>query len=137
GYFDDPKRGVLRADLLTTTASQVAEALVNADASMGQVRRYFTMARSLQDRLDSAHAFDEIANELRRMKANVAAVVGRVNDERQRERLAQTLKVFIDRNVDAAVLDRAAFLKGFLPHFECVLAFFIWFNSQRGGRRRG
>jgi CRISPR type III-A-associated protein Csm2 len=137
GYFADPGRGVLFPELLTTVAEQWARELAGADVSMGQVRRYFTMARSLEDRLDNNESYDLVANELRRMKANVAALVGRTQDPFQRERLTRTLKAFLDLNVEAAVRDRQSFLKGFLPHFECVLAYFYWFNSQKGGRRRG
>jgi CRISPR type III-A-associated protein Csm2 len=136
GYFGN-KPGILRAELLTSQAQQIAQALAQADVSMGQLRRYFTMSRALRDRLENQDSYAEIANELRRMRANVAAVVGRVQDGRQRDRLSNTLKVFIDRNVDTAVSNEQSFLKGFLPHFECVLAYFYWFNSQKGGRRRG
>jgi CRISPR type III-A-associated protein Csm2 len=136
GYFD-PAKGVIFAELLNGLANQVAQALSDAEVSMAQVRRYFTMARSLEDRLASGRDYAEVANELRMMKANVAAVVGRILEFRQRERLTGTLKAFLDRNIDMAVRDQKSFLKGFLPHFECVLAYFIWHNSQKGGRRRG
>lgn len=136
GYFADDERGVLFPELLTTRAVEFAQDFANANVSMGQVRRYFTMARSLENRLESNESYDVVANELRRMKANVAAVVGRLTDERQRKRLAETLKSFIDQNVDAAVRDEPSFLKGFVPHFECVLAYFYWYNSQKGGGRR-
>lgn len=137
GYFTDPGNSVVSAELLSTEATRIAKMLSDAEVSMGQVRRYFTMARFLKDRLQSGEVFGVVANELRRMKANVAAVVGRVQEGAQRERLTRTLKEFLDRNFDVAVRDAQSFVKGFLPHFECVLAYFVWHNSQRGGRRRG
>lgn len=137
GYFADAKRGVMFPELLTTSAECIAAAMAAADMSMAQIRRYFTMSRSLEDRLKSGEAYDVVANKLRQMKANVAAVVGRVQENRQREQLTRTLKEFIDRNVDAAVQSEQAFRKGFLPHFECVLAYFYWHNSHKGGGRRG
>lgn len=135
GYFSDSAKGIVSAELLNGVANQVAQMLSEAGVSMAQVRRYFTMARSLEDRLASGEDYAQVANELRKMKANVAAVVGRIQDYHQRDRLTGTLKAFLDRNIDSAVRDEQSFLKGFLPHFECVLAYFIWHNSQKGGRR--
>jgi CRISPR type III-A-associated protein Csm2 len=136
GYFVDPERGVVLPELLTTEAYNIAESFANANVSMSQVRRYFTMARFLEDRLKSNQGtYDEVANELRRMRANVSAVVGRIQEFRERQRLTETLKAFIEANVDAAVADEISFKKGFLPHFECVLGYFYWHNSQKGGRR--
>ncbi|MBM4047462.1 MAG: type III-A CRISPR-associated protein Csm2 [Planctomycetes bacterium] len=132
GYFQDAERRVVFPELLEARAMGIAEALSRANVSMGQVRRYFTMARFLENRLESGESYDLIANELRRMKANVAAVVGRVQDGYQREGLTRTLKSFIDQNVDAAVRDKESFLKGFLTHFECVLCYFVWYTSQKG-----
>ncbi len=137
GYFSNAEKGVVYPDLLTGDADVIARALAEADVSMAQLRRYFNMARFLQNRLESGEDYEVIANQLRRMKANVAAVVGRIQDSRERDRLARTLKTFIDKNLDAAVQSCLSFKKGFLLHFECVLSYFYWHKSQMGGGRRG
>src|SRR5580765_4821072 len=78
GYFKSGERAVVMPELLNLVAFNIAKALADANVSMAQVRRYFTMARFLQSRLESGEAYDVVANELLRMKANVAAVVGRL-----------------------------------------------------------
>ncbi|MFB6272241.1 MAG: type III-A CRISPR-associated protein Csm2 [Salinibacter sp.] len=126
GYFRDPDERVMHPELLTTQAEAVAQAFAQADVSQSQVRRYYTMVRSLKNQLDAGERFDRVANKLREMKANVAAIVGREDNKRRRAQLDATLKTFIDRNVDAAVDDEAAFLEGFVPHFQTVLAYFYY-----------
>jgi CRISPR/Cas system CSM-associated protein Csm2 small subunit len=55
--------------------------------------------------------------EIARLKAFAADRAGRADNA-----LPSSFKQFIDRNVDA-IIDVASFRKGFMPHFEAVVAY--------------
>jgi CRISPR type III-A-associated protein Csm2 len=126
GYFKD---GNLRTELLVEDAQTVAWELVQAGVTTGQLRRFFTMARSLEQRLAASKDFRVIVPEIASLQPFAAAVVGRGQTEKQRAEL-ETLREFIDTNATQARQSEQAFLKGFLPHFESVMAYFTLFKPK-------
>jgi len=121
GYFDD--HGKIISDLLTETAEQVAEVLGNSGVTSTQLRRFFTQVRSIQRELGQ-RSFQDVVSEILSLKSLVANYVGRGKNQREREEREGSLKRFIDLNVALAVKDENSFVKGFIPHFECVVAYY-------------
>jgi CRISPR type III-A-associated protein Csm2 len=131
GYFDG--KGNLRAELRVEDADMVAQMLARATVTTGQLRKFFTMARSLEQRLRANGDFAAIVPEIASLQPFAAAAVGRERDEGRRARLA-ALRAFIDVNAALARQNEAAFLKGFVPHFESVIAYFTLHNPNRKER---
>jgi CRISPR-associated protein Csm2 len=121
GYFDE--KGNLWPELLLDVAWQVAEALgVGGKLATAQLRRYYNMVRRIDSQLDSAD-FGAIAPDIVSLVPLVAYAVGR-------DTAPETFKVFIERNVDLAKLDRRHFEKGFVKHFEAVVCFHKYQNRS-------
>lgn len=127
GYFDE--RGYLRPELRVSDAEMVAKVLVNADTTNGQLRRFFTMARSLEQRLNAGHSFDSIVADIASLQPFVANLIGKQQNVGQRNRL-EVLRAFIDTNAHLASQNVQSFHKGFLPHFESVIAYFKYFKPK-------
>ena len=127
GYFD-PK-GNLRPVLRVEDAELVAQVLAKAEVTGGQLRRFFTMARALEQRLENSADFAVIAPDIARLQPLVAAIIGRTPSEPQRFKLG-VLKDFIDTNARKARESERAFRKGFLPHFEGVIAYFTYLKPK-------
>lgn len=121
GYFND--KGYLRSELVVEKAEMVAQKLVRAEVTMGQLRRFFTMARSLERRAQTAASFDELEPEIAGFHKFAASVVGRAQKKGGHGNI-EALRDFIDENVTLARQNQKSFLKGFLPHFESVIAYF-------------
>jgi len=121
GYFDDT--GNIKCDLLTKTAEQVAQVLGHAGVTSTQLRRFFTQVRSIQRELGQ-RSFQDVVSEIQSLKPLVANYVGRGKNQREREEREGSLKRFIDLNVALAMKDENSFAKGFILHFECVVAYY-------------
>jgi CRISPR type III-A-associated protein Csm2 len=127
GYFD--QKGNLRPALRVEDAQLVANVLANAGVTGGQLRRFFTMARALEQRLDNSADFAVIAPDIARLQPLVAAIIGRTQSDAQRSKLG-VLREFIDTNARKARDNERAFRKGFLPHFEGVIAYFTYLKPK-------
>lgn len=121
GYFD-PK-GNLLPSLRVEDADTVAQVLAGAGVTAGQLRHFFTMARSLEQRLGVSHDFAALVPEIASLQPFTALIIGRAQTDQQRERL-QVLRDFIDTNAKLARTSEVAFRNGFLPHFESVICYF-------------
>jgi CRISPR type III-A-associated protein Csm2 len=106
----------------------VAKVLGNQGMKSHQLRRFFNKARGIESKLDREKDFEAIKEDIYGFKRDVAYQVGRgmVPEDFQR---------FIDRNVELAVQDEASFRRGFLQHFESVLAYFVYFFREIGPAR--
>jgi CRISPR type III-A-associated protein Csm2 len=125
GYFEErDHERYLRPETLDSTAMDVAKVLVNRDMKPSQLRRFFNKARGIEAKLDRERNFEAIKADIYGFKRDVAYQVGRgiVPEEFQQ---------FINRNVELAVKDELSFRKGFLQHFESVLAYFVYFFRDR------
>lgn len=123
GYFTDESQKYLRPAILDTLAMDVARALGNAGIKSSQLRRFFNKARSIESKLDRVDDFEAIKADVYGFKRDVAYQVGRGV-------VPQQFQQFIDRNVELAVRDEDSFRKGFLQHFESVLAYFVYFFRE-------
>lgn len=130
GYFTTGVPQVIREELLTEQARAVALRLVESNISTSQLRRFFNQARDLEQKLADHRAFAIITGALARLPAQAANLVGRESSGSQRERL-EDLHSFIVINTDKARASETAFKHGFLPHFECVLAYFTYYKTTR------
>jgi CRISPR type III-A-associated protein Csm2 len=127
GYFDERKN--LRAELRVEDADMVAHVLAEAGVTAGQLRRFFTMARSLESRLGFVNDFPAIVPEIASLQPFAASIIGREQNQGLRTRLG-ALRSFIDTNAQRARESEHAFRNGFLPHFESVVAYFTLYKPR-------
>jgi CRISPR/Cas system CSM-associated protein Csm2 small subunit len=115
GYFDTD--GYLRPELIVEQARAIADDLDRAGLSSAALRRFFGMLRKVETRLDAERNFAAVRGDLLALKPFAA-------NAETRDVIPSLFRVFIDRNVDNAVLNERAFRRGFLPHFQYVVAYF-------------
>ena len=127
GYFD--AQGNMPARMRVDDAQIVAQVLANAGVTAGQLRRFFTMSRALEQQLGVSSDFAALVPEIARLQPLAAALVGREQNSAQRNRL-QVLHDFIDANAVRARESERAFRKGFLSHFESVIAYFTFYKPK-------
>jgi CRISPR type III-A-associated protein Csm2 len=127
GYFDS--QGVLRPEMVVEYAESVAKALGKAGMTSNQLRRFFNKARLVEQRLDSGASWDSQKSELLTLKPLAANIVGRASSRREREQM-EVFRTFIEENVDWAVASEKSFRKGFLVHFQSVIAYFKYYNLK-------
>ncbi|MBM3216466.1 type III-A CRISPR-associated protein Csm2 [Candidatus Poribacteria bacterium] len=124
GYLDE--KGNIHLSLLTDDAREQAGKLRALPAA--PLRGFFELARLAERRLDSDMPFEDVVPFLVRMRplAHEHATKGVGPESQAREYLRQ----FIEKNVPEAVKSEEAFRKGFLPHFEAVVAYYHYLNKQ-------
>jgi CRISPR type III-A-associated protein Csm2 len=127
GYFDE--RENLRAAFRVEDAQLVAQVLAQGGVTTSQLRRFFTMARALEQRLGISMDFPTLVPEIARFQPMVASLVGREQNQRQRDQI-RVLQQFIDCNAVKARESEQSFRKGFLPHFEAVVAYFTYYKPK-------
>ena len=125
GYFEDEDRQYVRPEVLDALAIDVAKVLdtANPPMPMHQLRRFFNKARGSEAKLDRGGDFRAVQADILGFKRAVAYQVGRGLVSRE-------FLAFIERNVTLALEDEKSFRKGFLPHFETVLAYFVYFFQE-------
>jgi CRISPR/Cas system CSM-associated protein Csm2 small subunit len=108
----------IRIELVTTVAQRLADGFKDeGKLTRHQLRAFYDHAKRQLQRLDYGTPFCEVHAEIARLKAFASDRAGRANNP-----LPDSFKGFIDRNVDA-VVDETSFKKGFMPHFEAVVAY--------------
>lgn len=121
GYFERADgQAHLRPEVVDTLAMDVAKLLGNQGMKPHQMRRFFSKARGIETKLDRDRDFAAIRENILTFKRDVAYQVGRGV-------VPEAFKQFIDRNVELAVADERSFRRGFLQHFESVLAYFVYY----------
>ncbi len=120
GYFElkDDKRS-LRSEIVDALAQEAAKRLGNQGMKTHQIRRVFNKARGIQARLKRDRDFAATEG-IYKLKRDVAYQVGRAV-------VPEDFLHFIERNVALAVADRESFEKGFMQHFESILAYFVYY----------
>jgi CRISPR-associated protein Csm2 len=113
----------LRPEVLDTLAMDVAKVLGSRGMRSAQLRRFFSKARGIESKLDRTQDFEGIKADIYGFKRDVAYQVGR-------KVVPEEFQQFIDRNVELAVEDEKSFRRGFLQHFESVLAYFVYFFRE-------
>jgi CRISPR type III-A-associated protein Csm2 len=114
-YFDD--KGYTRVELVTVEAENLARKFEGDRLKRHQLRAFYDHAKRQLQRLENGGPFGEVRLQVARLKAFAADRAGRADNA-----LPLSFKQFIDRNVDA-VKDEVSFQKGFMPHFEAVVAY--------------
>lgn len=133
GYLDkgylDPK-GNIYPELLEQVAREVAGKL-KAIAN-NQLRRFFHNLRQIEWRLTYLKAFKVVddAYELVSSEVQKLKVISAYQASRQRQ--WKPLHKFIEKNVSKTTTEREL-LKGFIPHFEAVVAYHSLQTEKRGG----
>jgi CRISPR type III-A-associated protein Csm2 len=129
GYFYKKEREVngkiveksyLHAEILDELAMDVARLLGVEEMKTHQLRRFFNKARAIEAKLKRDGDFEAVKAEILSFKGNVVYQVGR-------GMVPESFKQFIDHNVQLAIQSKDSFERGFLQHFESVLAFFVYF----------
>lgn len=115
GYFDAD--GNLRLELVVEQARDIAFNLEKAGLSTAALRRFFGMARKAESRLDAEGDFAAVRVDLLALKPFAANAM-------TRGVVPPLFRDFIDRNVEQAALDERSFRRGFLRHFQYVVAYF-------------
>ena len=113
-YFHDQ---ALRVSLVLDEAEAIAALFERDRLKKHQLRAFYDHAKRQLQRLTYGTRFAEVWPEIARLKAFAADRAGRAENA-----LPPSFKQFIDLNV-AAVVDRDSFQKGFIPHFEAVVAY--------------
>ncbi len=111
------KDGHTRVDLITSTAEAIAARFESDRLKRHQLRSFYDHAKRQLRRLEYGAPFGAVHAEIARLKAFAADRAARSDNA-----VPQSFKRFIDLNVDA-LKDEASFRKGFMPHFEAVVAY--------------
>jgi CRISPR type III-A-associated protein Csm2 len=130
GYFDDG--GQIHPYLITTQAQAVAKALGDGGVTSTLLRSFFAMVRGIERNLDTNNSFPQARTELYALQPKAANVVGRAvsRGQREGERL-EVFRQFMERNAALAVQSEVSFRRGFLPHFEYVVAYFKYYCPKK------
>lgn len=109
--------GHTRVELLLKEAENLAACFERDRLKRHQLRAFYDHAKRQLQRLQCGASFGAVHPEIAKLKAFAADRAGRAENA-----LPLSFKRFIDFNVDA-VKDRTSFEKGFMPHFEAVVAY--------------
>jgi len=126
GYFDD--KGNVRPEVIQTWPPALARTFTEATPKLNtaQLRRFYNKVCNINQRLDANQPFDELKEQIYSLGALVAASVGR-------KTAPQVFKDFVDMNIPHAVRSEKHFRRGFLIHFQSVVAYAKYYNPE-GGR---
>jgi CRISPR type III-A-associated protein Csm2 len=128
GYFNE--RDFVHGELVTSMAEEVAKRLGVGGITSTQLRRFYSKAKTVEQRLDANEPFEGVVPSILELKQHAANTVGRAQG-RDAQAGLELLKQFIDRNVDLAVRSEKAFRKAFLLHFQGVVAYFKYHNPRK------
>jgi CspA family cold shock protein len=124
GYFEKVE-GVERVKpaMVDEWAEAVALMLIAGDMKTHQLRRFFNKARAIESRLYSGKPFPAVVTDIHTFKRDAADAVSRGV-------APEAFKDFIERNVKLAVRDEDSFRKGFVEHFQSIVAFFTYHREE-------
>lgn len=122
GYFD--KNHCLFEAFLTTTADQIANSFSNGYPKLKnhQLRRFYQHARAAENKLNMTHDWPCVNVDIKKLRAFVAEAKGK-------GKVPQEFYEFINKNIEN-IVDEKSFLKGFLEHFQAVVAYFTYYNPK-------
>jgi CRISPR type III-A-associated protein Csm2 len=129
GYFQADGK-TLRPEVIVSWAEEVARALGDSRPEMTytQLRRFYNKTVSIKQKLEGGSQFPQLVPEILTLKRDAADSVGKEN-------APLLFKEFIDRNVDWAIKGEDYFKKGFLQHFQSVIAYKRYWEYKKKGRR--
>jgi CRISPR type III-A-associated protein Csm2 len=114
-YFD--AEGVLKAEYVTSLAEGIAQELGNArpKMTMHQLRGFYGHVKRQESAVENGRRFREVLPEISKLKPIAS-------ERASKDKIPRYFKDFIDLNVDKSTDDKA-FLKGFVEHFQAVVAY--------------
>jgi CRISPR/Cas system CSM-associated protein Csm2 small subunit len=115
-YFDAD--GLLKPEFVTTKAEEIAANLGNerpTRMTMHQLRAFYGHVKLQQGALERGRPFKEVLLEINKLKAFAS-------ERASKDKVPRYFEDFIVRNVDK-VKDEKSFLKGFVEHFQAVVAY--------------
>ncbi len=121
-YFEiDEGKPCLRTEFVSkNTIDPLAESLANRQLTTGQIRRFFSHCREIERLLRSDdQSWKQVAASFVKLSAHAQYSASSGNIPRE-------FQNFIERNVEIVTSSedpRAAFLDGFMPHFEALVGF--------------
>ncbi len=119
GYFKE--RDVLHEELVGKMADSVARSFRNL--TNHQLRRFYTHVRDAENKLKMTKDWQSVNIDIKKLKAFIAEAFGK-------KKIPETFYHFINKNLDC-VKDEISFVKGFLIHFEAVVAYFTFYNPKK------
>ena len=115
GYFD-PK-GHIWEEFITTTASIVAKSF-GTKLKTHQLRRFYEHAKAAENRLRMTGDWDAVNVDIKKLGPFVSEAKGK-------DKIPQSFYDFVDKNIKAIKLQKD-FEKGFMEHFQAVVAYFTY-----------
>ncbi|MFZ5942937.1 MAG: type III-A CRISPR-associated protein Csm2 [Bacillota bacterium] len=115
GYFDF--KGYLNEELLTNTASDVAKSF-GQNMSSSQLRRFYSHAKTAEKSYMFSHDERKFVNDIKQLDSFVAEAKGK-------EKVPEIFYDFVAQNTKNCNSTKDI-LKGFLPHFQAVVAYFTY-----------
>lgn len=127
GYFDE--EGCMQLDLVAEFPDKIANVFKKTGGvtSTG-LRRFYTMSKSIEQKLEGGESFNCLKADLEELKIHAANAVGKATQKKDKDGL-NLLKEFIELNVDQAIKSPKSFKKGFLTHFQSVVAYFKYYEN--------
>ncbi len=123
GYFD--KEGNILPEVIQKWPEQLAQTFRREGLTSTQLRRFFNRIRAIEQQ---ALRFERMKEGILSLIPIAAAAVGRGT-------APEVFKQFIDKNVHLAVNSQDSFSRGFMTHFQSVVAYLKYYeNLPRGGR---
>jgi len=115
GYFD--KNGNVLKEVIIDWPREIARTLDENGMAVAQLRNFFAEARRIEKQLDAGAAFSTLKERLWKLVslAQFAVIKGFA---------PLIFKQFIEKNLIWADKDDRGFSRGFINHFESVVAYF-------------
>jgi len=115
GYFDE--NGYILAEAIIEWPRYLASWLDSAGMASTQLRNFFREARLIEGQLEAGQNFEALRGRILQLDAFAANAV-------KRDNAPHLFKQFMEQNLKWATKDKKWFLKGFIPHFESIVAYF-------------
>ena len=126
GYFDAD--GYLREELINAQPQALARTFASINLTTAQLRRFYAHARFAAQRLEAGEPFAAVRPVIAEMVAQAAGAVGRAKGNGVGD--YELFMEFIKTNVEIASKDQKAFSKGFVPHFQYIVAYFTYLKPK-------
>lgn len=127
GYLD--KRENVLPEVIQDWPKQIAQTFRRGGLSSTQLRRFFNKVRAIEGKWKAKPEkgnWDRLKEEILALKPLAAVAVGKRN-------APDIFNTFMELNVGQAVKSPDAFLRGFVIHFQSIVAYTKYFEETRRG----
>lgn len=118
GYFDE--KGNPWPSVILEWPRDIADKLAQSRPQMTTAQlkgRFFAQVRRIEGKLDSLKDYDAVRQDVLKLEAFV-------EDAAKKNKVPDLFRQFIRANVKEAAKGEREFRRGFVNHFECVVAYF-------------